>query len=151
MKPRVLLLYYSFTQQTLRVADAMAESFREHGWDAQLCAIEFTDERHKIDFPFRPFWPKLLRWLIPFMLVFILMLSALLVTRHLIYEIVLGLQVLFYVLAGLGTILRKHGELPLILYVPYYFCLVNIASARGILEVYLGKTYTTWSTARTSS
>ena len=94
---------------------------------------------------------KLLRWLVPFMLVVVVVLNALLVTRHLIYEIVLGLQVFFYVLAGLGTMLRKHRELSLILYVPYYFCLVNVASARGIFEVYLGKTYTTWSTARTSN
>ncbi len=66
MKPRMLLLYYSFTHQTRRVAEAMAESFRAEGCEAELCAIEFDDPRYRIAFPFRPyFWPKLLRWFWP--------------------------------------------------------------------------------------
>ena len=65
MKPQVLLLYYSFTQQTRRVAESMAEAFRAEGCEAELCAIEFNDERYRIALPFRPFWPKLLRWCWP--------------------------------------------------------------------------------------
>lgn len=65
MKPRVLLLYYTFTNQTRRVADAMAEVFREQGWETHECAIEFIDERYRIEFPFRPFWPRLMRWFLP--------------------------------------------------------------------------------------
>jgi spermidine synthase len=30
----------------------------------------------------------------------------------------------------------------------YYFCLINTASAHGIFDAYLGKTYTTWTSAR---
>jgi hypothetical protein len=40
---------------------------------------------------------------------------------------------------------------PRIFAVPYYFVMVNIASARGIAEAYRGKTYTTWTTARASN
>ncbi len=65
MKPRVLVLFYSFTHQTRRVAEAMAESFRAADCEAELCAIEFMDERYRIVFPFKPFWPKLLRWFWP--------------------------------------------------------------------------------------
>jgi len=65
MKPRVLLLYYTFTNQTRRVSSAMAEVFREQGWEAHECAIEFIDECYRIEFPFRPFWPKLMRWFLP--------------------------------------------------------------------------------------
>ena len=32
--------------------------------------------------------------------------------------------------------------------VPYYFCLVNVASLHGIVDVARGKTYTTWATVR---
>jgi len=71
-----------------------------------------------------------------------------LIERQWIYPILLGLQLLFYTLAMIGKILREQLELPMMLYIPYYFCLVNIASARGIFEAYRGKTYTTWSTAR---
>jgi flavodoxin len=35
MKPRVLVIYYSFTHQTRRVAETMAESFRADGCEAE--------------------------------------------------------------------------------------------------------------------
>lgn len=65
MKPRVLLLYYSFTHQTRNVAQAMAEVFREQGCETTECPIEFVDEHYRIAFPMRPFWPKLLGWFVP--------------------------------------------------------------------------------------
>jgi hypothetical protein len=51
-------------------------------------------------------------------------------------------------MAATGALLRDRSNLLRLLYVPFYFCLVNLASMRGILEAYRGKTYTTWSTAR---
>ena len=63
---KVLLLYYSFTRQTERVAEAMAEAFVKQGCDVDRCAIEFDDPRHQISYPFKPFfWWKLLRWIYP--------------------------------------------------------------------------------------
>src|SRR4051794_35325311 len=41
----VLLVYYTFTQQALKVAEAMAGVFRERGCTVTLAKIEFTDER----------------------------------------------------------------------------------------------------------
>ena len=49
------------------------------------------------------------------------------------------------------TVARGSKALPRALSVPYYFCLVNIASARGIIEAYRGRTYTTWATPRATS
>jgi len=93
---------------------------------------------------------KLLRWLVPAALVLMLVSSAMLWQRDPVYQVALVAQIVFYSLALAGVILRRRRELPLPLYVPYYFCLVNIASARGILEAYQGRTYTTWSTARSA-
>ena len=45
-KPRVLFVYYSFTQQTRRVADTMADVLRERGFDVTEAAIEFTDTHY---------------------------------------------------------------------------------------------------------
>jgi hypothetical protein len=45
-KPSVLFVYYSYTQQTLKVVEAMAEVLRNRGWDTSLGAIEFTDPRY---------------------------------------------------------------------------------------------------------
>ena len=44
-KPTVLIVYYSLTKQSGRVADAMAEAFQARGCEATKALIEFTDER----------------------------------------------------------------------------------------------------------
>lgn len=62
MKPKILIVYYSFTNQTRRVAEAMAGSFRDHGCEVCECAIEFTDERYQMQLPMVPFYRKLLGW-----------------------------------------------------------------------------------------
>jgi hypothetical protein len=42
---RVTFVYYSYTKQTKRVMDAMADVFRQRGWDVQDAPIAFTDHR----------------------------------------------------------------------------------------------------------
>lgn len=64
-QPRVLILYYSFTNQTHRVAEAMGEVFRELDCQVDLCNIEFVDLRYRIGLPFRPVIRKLLSWFLP--------------------------------------------------------------------------------------
>jgi hypothetical protein len=44
--PRVLLVHYTYTQQALRMSDAMAEAMRERGCHVTQAAIEFTDLRY---------------------------------------------------------------------------------------------------------
>src|SRR5881397_1390285 len=69
-KPRVLFVYYTFTQQAQRVCDAMANVLRGRGCDVTLAAIEFTDPKYSkplSTFPFRHavrgilplLWPQL--------------------------------------------------------------------------------------------
>jgi len=91
---------------------------------------------------------KLLRWLVPLALALLFITNVLILSKGFTYLFILAAQIIFYVLALVGALVRKQADLNPVLYVPYYFCLVNIASARGIMEVYVGKTYTTWSTAR---
>lgn len=53
---RVLFVYFTYTQQSLKVAEAMAEPLRERGCDVQLAGIELTDSRWSerfTRFPFR--------------------------------------------------------------------------------------------------
>ena len=45
-KPSVLFIYFTYTNQTRKVIDAMAEVLRGRGCDVQLAAIEFTDPRY---------------------------------------------------------------------------------------------------------
>jgi hypothetical protein len=45
-KPSVLFVYYSYTHQTLKVVEAMAEVLRNRGCAVSLGGIEFTDPRY---------------------------------------------------------------------------------------------------------
>jgi cellulose synthase/poly-beta-1,6-N-acetylglucosamine synthase-like glycosyltransferase len=94
---------------------------------------------------------KLLRWLMPLFLAVFLVLSALLADRSPLYGAIFAIQALLYVLAALGYFVRGNASMPRAMAVPFYFCLVNIASARGIIEAYRGRTYTTWTTPRISN
>jgi len=46
-KPSVLFVYYSYTNQTKRVLDAMAGVLQEKGCDVTFALIEFTDPRYQ--------------------------------------------------------------------------------------------------------
>src|SRR3954470_24205407 len=70
--PRVLLVYYSHTQQAKRVSDAMADVLRRRGCAVTQAGIEFTDPRYAKNFKVFPFrhavfgilpllWPQLRR------------------------------------------------------------------------------------------
>jgi menaquinone-dependent protoporphyrinogen IX oxidase len=43
--PRVLFVYFTYTQQSLKVAEAMGEVLRRRGCDVRLAAIDLTDSR----------------------------------------------------------------------------------------------------------
>jgi flavodoxin len=45
-KPSVLFVYFTYTNQTRKVMDAMAEVLRGRGCDVELAAIGFTDPRY---------------------------------------------------------------------------------------------------------
>ena len=45
-RPSVLFIYFTYTNQTRKVIDVMAEVLRGRGCDVQLAAIEFTDPRY---------------------------------------------------------------------------------------------------------
>jgi menaquinone-dependent protoporphyrinogen IX oxidase len=49
-KPRVLFVYYTYTQQTLKVVEAMTDVLRDRGCEVQHAAIEFTEPRYAARF-----------------------------------------------------------------------------------------------------
>ena len=54
-RPRVLIVYYSHTQQAQRVSDSMDETLRGRGFDVPQAAIEFTDPHYAKNFKTFPF------------------------------------------------------------------------------------------------
>jgi len=68
-----------------------------------------------------------------------------------IYSLLFWAQLACYALALLGWGWRNERTRPRLASIPYYFMLVNVASIRGVIEHYQGKTYATWATVRENS
>jgi cellulose synthase/poly-beta-1,6-N-acetylglucosamine synthase-like glycosyltransferase len=137
-----------------RAADDFGKEFRRkvrivnRAWRALWRLRDLMNPwRHGL-FAWQLFSHKLLRWLVPALLAVLFGATVAVAGQGAIYTLALAGQVAFYSLAGLGYLLRRRPSMPSLLSIPYYFCLVNVASALGILDAFRGKTYTTWATPR---
>jgi cellulose synthase/poly-beta-1,6-N-acetylglucosamine synthase-like glycosyltransferase len=90
---------------------------------------------------------KLLRWFSPFFLL-LLLASSLLLSASVPFQLAAALQLAFYALALAGWWLESRGRSLRVFYLPYYFCLVNLASLFGIVNLLRGSLSPTWQTVR---
>jgi cellulose synthase/poly-beta-1,6-N-acetylglucosamine synthase-like glycosyltransferase len=90
---------------------------------------------------------KVLRWFAPVFLI-VLLISAFCLWQSSFYRLAALLQAFFYLFAGLGWMLQTRSRCPKLLYLPYYFCLVNLASLFGIFKLLTGSLSPTWQTIR---
>lgn len=137
-----------------RAADNFSKEFRRkvrivnRAWRALWRMKTLLNPFRHGFFAFELLSHKLLRWLVPIFLAGLFAVNLALLESGLIYRLAMAGQFIFYVLAFVGYTQRHRAQIPTLLSVPYYFCLVNVASALGIMDAFRGKTYTTWSTAR---
>jgi len=97
---------------------------------------------------FQIFSHKLLRWLVPFFLGGIALANAAASDGSLAWGWGLGVQAAFYSMALAGWALEARGRaVPKPLFVPYYFCAVNAASVKGMLDFVLGRRRVVWEKA----
>jgi cellulose synthase/poly-beta-1,6-N-acetylglucosamine synthase-like glycosyltransferase len=90
---------------------------------------------------------KILRWSAPIFLI-LLFLVSLILWQSPFYRFAFLGQSVFYVLAVIGWVLGKRKAVPKIFYLPYYFCLVNLASLYGVVKFFSGSLSPTWQTVR---
>ncbi len=90
---------------------------------------------------------KVLRWLIPLLLLTLLLANAFLIGSPF-YEATLGLQVAFYTLAAIGYAAERYGLKTKLLSVPLYFMTVNLAAVVAMQRVWRGHKAVTWETVR---
>ena len=85
---------------------------------------------------------KLLRWLVPLFL-FVALASASTARQNPVMALALAIQIVFYGLALCGWLSQSLRRwMPV--YVPYYFCAVNMAAAIGLWRYLLGRQSVTW-------
>ncbi|WP_419698191.1 glycosyltransferase family 2 protein [Mucilaginibacter sp. NFX135] len=94
---------------------------------------------------------RVLRWTItPFLLILSFVLNTLLALKPGAtgYQILLLAQILFYVLALLGFIMEKKQLRIKVLFIPYYFCVMNYAVLAGIIRYFTSKQSAVWEKAQ---
>jgi cellulose synthase/poly-beta-1,6-N-acetylglucosamine synthase-like glycosyltransferase len=154
VKQGFLCAYEPDARSYEKAADDFDKEFRRkvrivnRAWRATFSMPEILNPLRYGGFALRLFSHKLLRWLVPAFLLALLVLSALLAPASRFYLVMLVAQLVFYALALGGYAMRDRAKMPPWISIPFYFCMVNYASGRGIVEAHLGKTYTTWTTAR---
>jgi hypothetical protein len=91
-----------------------------------------------------------LRWTItPFLLVVMLVLSGWLAyAGHALYLFLFLAQFLFYLAAGIGYILESRKLRFKLLFVPYYFFIMNYAVIAGLKRFLSGKQQGAWEKAQ---
>jgi len=95
---------------------------------------------------------RVLRWtLTPLALPFIFLLNFLLLPISPFYEILFYLQILFYLLAILGFYLESKEIRIKILFVPYYFTMMNYAVYMGMGRYLKGSQSVVWEKAKRAS
>ena len=94
---------------------------------------------------------RVLRWsLAAFALPLILLLNIYLVYNESgsIYELILGAQIVFYVLSLIGWALENRQLKLKVFFIPYYFCMMNYAVFAGFIRWTKGSQKATWEKAK---
>ncbi len=94
---------------------------------------------------------RVLRWTVtPFLLVLAFILNGMIVVRadEAVYRLLFAAQFLFYILAFLGFLLEKKQLRVKILFIPYYFCIMNYAVLAGILRYFRRQQSSAWEKAK---
>lgn len=92
---------------------------------------------------------KVLRYVMPLFLIAILLGSLVLTIQgEPFFTALLGLQLLFYGVAWAAYLRLRRGPLPTALYVPFYFCAMNLAALLGFIRFLTGKQGTNWRKAQ---
>jgi cellulose synthase/poly-beta-1,6-N-acetylglucosamine synthase-like glycosyltransferase len=86
---------------------------------------------------------KVLRWIVPFLLIGMLLSNALLVKRPY-YRYILAAQVLFYLWAALGFLFRERMRRVRFALVGYFLIAMNLAFLVGFVRYLVGRQEVTW-------
>ncbi|MCM8813805.1 MAG: glycosyltransferase family 2 protein [Candidatus Omnitrophica bacterium] len=92
---------------------------------------------------------KFLRWFV-FLFSLVLAASNFLLSGDGFYRMILFAQAAFYAAALAGMLLDKYKMRVKLLFIPYYFCLLNLASARALWNVLFGRSQAMWEKAEST-
>lgn len=96
------------------------------------------------------FWShRIIRWSVPFMLILIFLINFKFSDLSF-YQELFFLQCLFYFLATIGLLTYRLKKVPFIIFVPFYFCNLNLALFFGFLNALFFKQSGKWESTERS-
>ena len=93
---------------------------------------------------------RVLRWTVtPFLMILAFILNIMLVLQQegLTYQVLLIAQIAFYLSAYLGKLMESRKVRVKLLFIPYYFCMMNYAVLAGLLRYFFGEQSVIWEKA----
>lgn len=98
-------------------------------------------------FSFEVWSHKIMRWLVPWFMLALLVVSTQVYSLHPVYQIIFTLQLLFYFMVLSAAIVAPLRE-KTVFKIPYFFVEVNLAIAHASVAYLFGKRITTWSPSK---
>ncbi len=136
-----------------QVASSSKVEFKRKMRTVRVGATVLYAMRHLLN-PFKYGWVsfflfshKLLRWLFPFLMISFFATNALLIQEGFIYSFIFYLQMLFYLFAFLGFLIKKTMPVKLFT-VPFYFCMYNVCAIVGLFNFIFGEKTEIWEVER---
>jgi cellulose synthase/poly-beta-1,6-N-acetylglucosamine synthase-like glycosyltransferase len=93
---------------------------------------------------------KLIRWCVGAVLIVTFVSNAMLVSARPFFAVFFALQAFCYAAAFGGWLMRRRPTVPKLLYVPFYFTMVNFAALRAITRFVLGSRQVVWEKAEST-
>ncbi|OGL42056.1 MAG: hypothetical protein A2042_06620 [Candidatus Schekmanbacteria bacterium GWA2_38_11] len=91
---------------------------------------------------------KLLRWFVFPLMIMIFSINFFLTGYF--YQFFFKIQLLFYMSALIGWVFQEIKIKIKIFYIPFYFCLINLAGTVGLYKYFIGKRETIWEAAEST-
>lgn len=98
-------------------------------------------------FSFEVWSHKIMRWLVPWFMLTLFIVTTQVYTEHVIYQLIFILQIAFYTVVVAGFLLPGLRE-KTVVKIPFYFVQVNLALAHATLAYLFGRRVTTWSPSK---
>lgn len=67
---------------------------------------------------------------------------------NILYGIIFGSQIVFYLCATMGFIMKDRIDKPMLFNVPFYFCMINASALLGAYKFVKGEQVVMWETSR---
>jgi poly-beta-1,6-N-acetyl-D-glucosamine synthase len=118
------------------------------GWQSMVRLWPYIAFAKNWKLAFQYYSHRVLRWtVVPFLLLIILALSIILAFNSFFYALFCFAQIAFYSIAILGYLLEQKNIRFKLLYVPFYFCMMNWAVLAGLKRYLKGQQSAIWEKA----